>query len=198
MTLPLFDVSLVGFESHLAKSDFAVRAASIAEAREFIARHHYAGGSSNTASVVHGMFFGLALVGVAMWMPPTGPCARSVAGDSWRTCLSLSRLAIDPAIPTNGASFLVGKSIRLIRREGRWTHLVTFADESQGHNGAIYRATNWTYAGLTKPTARWVDSNGRQVAIKSTVSRTKSEMEALGHRMVGRFAKHKFTMDLTK
>lgn len=99
-------------------------------------------------------------------------------------------------MPKNAASFLVGRSVRLIRQGGRWTHLVTFADQSQGHTGTIYRATNWRYVGLTKPEPRWVDSSGRQVARKATTSRARSEMEALGHRMVGRFAKHKFTMTL--
>jgi hypothetical protein len=105
---------------------------------------------------------------------------------------------VHPDVPKNGASFLVGRSIRLIRQGRRWTHLVTFADESQGHAGGIYRATNWTYVGRTKPEARFVDGSGKQVARKATTSRTRAQMEAIGCRMVGRFSKHKFVMALTE
>jgi hypothetical protein len=73
---------------------------------------------------------------------------------NWRRVLSLSRLALAPTEPQNAESILIGWSVRRIRREGKWVALVTFADESQGHTGTIYRATNWTYVGRTKPEAR--------------------------------------------
>jgi len=110
--------------------------------------------------------------------------------------LALSRLVVVPGEPTNAASILIGACIREIRRRRQWPLLVTYADQSQGHTGTIYRATNWTYAGLTKPEPRWVDQEGRQVSRLATKSRTAAEMTALGYRMSGKFAKHKFTMDL--
>jgi hypothetical protein len=110
--------------------------------------------------------------------------------------LALSRLAVAPTEPQNGASILIGESVRRIRRDGKWKALVTFADESQGHTGTIYRATNWRYIGRTKPYPRWEAPDGRQVAKKATRSRTEEEMRSLGYRMVGRFSKHKFIMIL--
>jgi hypothetical protein len=92
---------------------------------------------------------------------------------------------------------LIGWCIRELRRGNAWDHLVTFADSSQGHNGTIYRATNWVDRGLTKPAPRWVDGDGRQVATKcGPVTRTRAQMEALGYVMTGRFSKRKFTMSL--
>lgn len=179
-----------------AASDFTVRDAPFADVRALVVAMHYSKGASNTASECHGLFAFGRLVGGALWLPPTRVCAESVAGGAWRTCLSLSRLVVAPWVPTNGASFLVGRSIRLIRAKRRWSHLVTFADESQGHTGTIYRATNWTYVGRTKPEARWVDTNGAQVSRLATKSRTRAEMAALGYRIDGHFAKHKFVMEL--
>jgi hypothetical protein len=93
---------------------------------------------------------------------------------------------------------LLGASIRKIRKDGRFLSLVTYADESQGHEGTIYRASNWEYVGRTKPEPRFVCAEtGRQVSRKcAKVSRTRAEMEALGYRMVGAFSKHKFVMRL--
>jgi hypothetical protein len=64
--------------------------------------------------------------------------------------LCLSRLAILPDVPANACSFLLARSRRLIDDKA-WPCLVTYADEWRGHTGAIYRADNWQYEGLTRP-----------------------------------------------
>jgi hypothetical protein len=177
------------------RGDYSVRDVPMADAVAFIRSHHYAKGCSQTAVYRHGLFRDNILVGVALWLPPTKRCAMTVH-EHWQRVLSLSRLAVAPTEPQNAASILIGASIRLIRREGEWKALVTFADDSQGHTGTIYRATNWIYRGKTSATPRWEDSNGRQVARLSTRSRSISEMKSLGYTMVGKFAKHKFVLAL--
>lgn len=174
-----------------------MRDCSPAEGRALIAQYHYAKGCSHSGVYYHGLYRRdtRALVGVAQWLPPTNKCARTVHPD-WRRVLSLSRLVILPDEPQNAASLLIGASIRMIRKSGRWAALVTFADESQQHTGAIYKATNWTDCGRTKPAPRWVDANGKQVSVLSTKSRTKAQMLALGYRIEGRYSKRKFTMVL--
>lgn len=170
----------------------------VAEARRLCQQWHYSRGGSNTATDVHGLVRvddPLRLWGVAWWLPPTRVAAESVHED-WKRVVSLTRLVIDPDAPRNAASFLLGRSLRILRREGRWVAVVTYADESQGHTGAIYRASNWTYVGRTGPYPRWLDGDGKQVAPKATVSRTKAEMEALGYHIEGRYHKHKFVMML--
>lgn len=167
--------------------------------RSFVAAHHYARGASNTSVFCHGLWLGDELVGVAMWLPPTRVAAESVApqgSDSWRGVLALSRLAVAPSVPKNGASFLIGRSIRLICQDPRWHTLLTYADTAQGHTGAIYRATNWTYLGSTRPGRRWAAADGRQASGKSTRNRTKAEMLALGYVQLPPSVKHKFVLRL--
>lgn len=178
------------------RSDYSFNRVPHAMARQAILAWHYAGGSSNTSVYAFGLFRGLLLVGAALWMPPTKVCALTVGASDWRRVLALSRLAIRPGEPQNAASILIGRCLKFIRREGKWLAAVTFADSSQGHLGGIYRATNWTHRGTTKPEPRWVDALGRQVARKATTSRTAAQMTALGLRMVGRFSKEKFTISL--
>lgn len=87
--------------------------------------------------------------------------------------------------------------MKAIQQDGRFVTLVTYADESQEHTGTIYRAANWHYMGRTKPTPRWLEpSSGRQVSPKSTVNRTKAQMEALGYVRDGYHHKHKFVLHL--
>lgn len=188
---------------HLRARDYEVRllpnrGEGFQAARQFVADHHYSKGCSNTSVYSYGLYRcgHTELLGVAMWLPPTKCAAKSVNENQWQRVLSLTRLALHPSVPTNAATFLMARSIRQIRADGRFCSLVTYADEFCEHTGAIYRGANWSYVGTTGKQPRWEDADGRQVAPKSTVNRTKAEMEALGYRKVGSYRKHKFVMHL--
>lgn len=178
---------------------------------QHIAARHYARGASKTYAAIHGLLRASdgVLVGVAHWLPPT-PVAqrwalkqitkhtgRTFEPDDWKRVVALSRLAVTDGEPQNTTSMLIGRSIRALREEGRWIALLTYADTSQEHTGAIYRATNWIYCGLSKPKPRWVDRDGRQIATKmGPKTRSRNEMLALGYTCEGSFRKHAFVMPL--
>ena len=184
----------------LRASDYGVRTVSVAEAKSFIFEHHYAKGSSNTAVYAFGLFHRILpqMLGVTVWLPPTRVAAESVDRDRWQKVLALSRMAVHPAVPRNACSFMLSRAVRAIARDSRFVALVTYADESQGHFGGVYRAAGWEYVGRTGAQPRWVDPvTGRQVATQSTTTRKRSEMEALGYLRSGPFHKHKFIKRLT-
>lgn len=182
------------------RSDYTFRQVDHAIGAALIREHHYARGCSKTGTM-YGMFRGDALVGVAQWLPPTKVCAQSVLPehDLWKYVVSLTRLVVLPSEPQNAASMLIGASLRWLPTlrtpwsQRKWLAAVTFADDSEGHTGAIYKATNWIEKGKTKPYPRWVSTDEVQVSTKcGPKTRTKAEMEALGHRIVGYFKKSKF------
>lgn len=186
-------------EARLRKHEWRVGPARFAAARALVEQHHYARGGSNTFVYLHGLYRigGDELQGLVWWLPPTRVACESVNKADWKKVLSLTRMVILPGVPKNAASFLLARSVRAIKNEGRFVSLVTYADESQGHDGGVYRAANWTYVGRTGPYPRWVDpATGRQVAPKATVNRTKAAMEALGYEKQGDFYKHKFVTHL--
>lgn len=187
-------------ENPLRAADYFVKDVGISAARDLVTLYHYAQGASRTRVYTHGLYHRDRpddCLGVAWWMPPTKPAAASVSLD-WRSVLSLSRLVIAPDMPTNAASFLLGQSMQMIRQIGAWHTLLTYADAGEGHTGAIYLATNWTYLGTRGATAVWKDAEGRHVAKQSTRTRTIAEMAALGFVNTGKTHKHKFVMYLTK
>ena len=156
--------------THLRKAEWDVRHIDAhATAARLIRAWHYSGSVANTSTYRHGLFpSGEFLTGdpygVALWIPPTRTAAATLT-QNWQGVLSLSRLVVDPMIGTNGASFLLGRSMRLIDRE-RWPVLVTYADTSHGHTGAIYKATNWTSLGEVPAGDTWEDERGRQCGRK--------------------------------
>jgi hypothetical protein len=181
--------------THLRRADWRVDYITHPEAVEFIELQHYAGGAPNTSTYRHALFAAddwLTVHGVALWLPPTRTAAESVSSDDPGGVLSLSRLVVAPGVPTNGASFLLARSMRLIDR-ARWPTLLTYADTRQGHTGAIYRATNWTYVGCVKGADSWVDSNGVQRGRKRAGRNLSfAEMTALGYERLPAAPKHKF------
>lgn len=180
----------------LRKQDWVVRTIKLATARRLVEAHHYSRGASNTATYRHGLFHHTATtegecLGVAWWIPPTKSAALATYPDNWQGVLALSRLAIDPSVPRNACSFLIARSMRLVDRQ-RWPCLVSYADEWQGHTGAIYKAANWTEVGKTAPEPTY-QLDGRMIARKAgPKTRTRKEMEDLGAVMIGRFSKTKF------
>lgn len=176
----------------LLAGDWVVGDCELDAARRLILAHHYAGGCSNTATHAHGLFRrrDWELFGVTQWIPPTRQAAASVWAVDPDAVLTLSRMAIIPSAPKNSATFLLGRSEKLLGR--RWECLLTYADTWRGHTGAIYRASNWTYLGLTKPERVYL-IDGRMVARKAgPKTRTHAEMIALGAEMIGSFPRHKF------
>lgn len=182
--------------NRLRAAEWFVDTVPLSTCQRLVRKHHYAGSGPNTATFRHGLMRldePTRVWGVAWWIPPTRSAAEATWDGDWRAVLSLSRLVVVPEAPVNAASFLIGRSVRLIRRDARWRCLVTYADEWQGHTGAIYRATNWEYLGTTSAEPTFVDEGGRMVARKAGPNtRTRAQMEALGYRSLGRFPKHKY------
>lgn len=172
------------------RADYRVEACKFVEARELVVKHHYARGMANTAVATHCLIrvSDGKLVGAAVWMPPTKVAAiralkdSGLAGD-WRQVLSLSRLVVSPGEPKNTAGLLLAGSRRLLARtDKRWVLGLTYADAAQGHTGTIYKATGWTESRIARrPDSVWVDAEGRQVARKSTKSRTRQQMLDAGY-----------------
>jgi len=185
------------YENRLKKKNWIVRPITLDVAQEIVREFHYAHGGSNTAVYTHGLFrkgasfWDNQCVGIAWWIPPTKSAALATYPQFWQGVLALSRLVVLPEVPKNACSFLLAQSMKLIDRE-KWPCLVTYADEWQGHEGTIYKASNWEYAGKTNPEPVFL-KNGRMVSRKAgPKTRTRKQMESIGARCVGSFSKHKF------
>lgn len=186
--------------SRLRRSEWEVRSIPLRDAQELVRAHHYAKGGANTGVFVHGLICKAtgAVHGVAWWLPPTRVACESVNRENWRGVLSLTRMVITPGTPKNACSFLLARSVKEIKKDGRFVTLVTWADEGEGHDGGVYRAANWDYLGANSGDERWIDpQTGRHVARKSAgKSRTISEMESLGYVRGGKSRKHKFVLHI--
>lgn len=93
-----------------------------------------------------GLFVDDCLVGVVTYgMPPSPQVGRGFLGEENRVnVIELNRLCINESAPTNSASMLVGRSLKLLPKKYA---VVSYADGAMGHIGYVYQATNFLYCG---------------------------------------------------
>lgn len=109
-------------------------------------RRHYIGKWPGVCVLTLAMLHGDAPVGVIVYALPPRETAKRYGGVTWE----LARLWIEDSVPTNAETWLIGQSIRHIRRHRPDVEfLVSYADPSRGHTGMIYRAANWAQDGRT-------------------------------------------------
>lgn len=103
-------------------------------------RAHYIGRWPASHLLVLGLRRKSEVLGVITYSEPHREIIERFGLETWE----LSRLWIHDSVPKNAETFLIGRSIRYIKK----THanirtLVSFADPEVGHSGTIYRASNW-------------------------------------------------------
>lgn len=183
----------------LRSAEWIIARCEQGEAVAFIESTHYAGGAPNTSVARHALYRAGEdrICGIALWLPPTRNAALSVNRENPRGVLALSRLCIAEDVPTNGASFLLGGSMKRIDR-AIWPTLLTYADTLYGHTGAIYRATNWTCLGEVPGSDAWIGPNGeRRGRKRGKVNLSMVQMAELGFTRLPKMPKIKFVHDVT-
>jgi len=97
-------------------------------------------------SYAYGLMRDGLLIGVCTYgTPPSHTLLKGIAGESWaKHVLELNRLTCDN--DKNNASFLVGRSLRLLPKP---SIVVSYADTGVGHIGYVYQACNFIYTGLS-------------------------------------------------
>jgi hypothetical protein len=100
--------------------------------------------------VAVGLFIDDTLAGVCTYGTPATANQRRLCGEEYaEKMLELNRLYIHDYAGKNSESWLIGQSFKVIEQNyPNYTVLLSYADTGQGHQGIIYRATNWLYTGL--------------------------------------------------
>jgi hypothetical protein len=110
----------------------------------FVSQKHY----SRRASIfwmAFGLEIGGKIEGVVVYGVPSPAVNLHAFRDRDFRLYELSRLVVQTA-EKNAASFLVGRSLRMLPAP---CAVVSYADTEWGHSGIIYQATNWIYTGPT-------------------------------------------------
>lgn len=93
------------------------------------------------------IFDGDKLIGVITYSLPSCPICKKFNNQ----IIELSRLYLIDEAPKFSETHSIAKSISLLKQmKTKYRWIISFADNSVGHNGTIYQASNWIYTGKTK------------------------------------------------
>lgn len=65
--------------------------------------------------------------------------------------VELRRLCCIDNTPKNTESYFIGKTLRWLKRNTNYKMVISYADSFHGHEGIIYKASNFEYLGMTSP-----------------------------------------------
>jgi len=114
------------------------------EIKDFIKSWHY---SKSSRSQQQKHVFKLVdtsdrLVGVAIY---GNPMSKSYNGSK---TIELRRLCLIDDTPKNTESWFISRTLKWLNKNTDYTSVVSFADPNKGHQGTIYKASNFSYDGL--------------------------------------------------
>jgi GNAT superfamily N-acetyltransferase len=125
---------------------------------EFLSKYHYLNGR---AGVAFGAFYDDTLIAVCVF----SKCVRKQMADrvaDFSTVLELSRFCIRPEYQVhNLGSWMLSRCVKRIKAlKPEIMALISFADTTYDHTGALYKACNWQLDGEVEPDYWYRDAEG--------------------------------------
>lgn len=130
------------------------------QAKPLIAYYHYLGAKGFRCSYAFGLYLDAELAGAIVYhgvsAPETVVGAFGLNRTDQQGIFEIGRLVLNPIYNgENWGSFLVGNSIKQLRKKTNVRAIITYADSSM-HVGTVYQASNFKYCGLSAPKCDFV------------------------------------------
>ena len=112
------------------------------EAKRLVETVHYSHTARSQQQVhVFVLHYNEAVVGAAIF-------GRPISRHYDKDTLELRRFVLTDSMPRNSESYFLSRCLKWIQKNDRTVvRVVTFADPNAGHNGVIYRASNFMFDG---------------------------------------------------
>lgn len=159
-------------QSAFNPSLFSVRPCERSEAEELL-EAHYTGTLPKGVKALFGLYEGEGLVGVAALGIPSYPgTSKSLYPENPGSVLDLRRFYVTHAVGPNAESWFLSRVLKQLPSDNEV--VLAFADQTVGHHGAIYQATNFVYLGETAPSYHYESPNGDYVHKRVPWNRAKA------------------------
>lgn len=130
--------------------DFIVKPCDIQDIREFVETWHYSGNVNGLrVSQCFALYNGEELIGGMIYGALGMANAWKKYGESESEVVELRRLCCIDDTPKNTESFFIGRTLRWLRQNTDYKVVVSYADAHYGHEGTIYKASNFQHVGMT-------------------------------------------------
>jgi hypothetical protein len=118
------------------------------QTHEWLLKKHYAH-RIPIIIISYGLYSDNIMVGICTFGPPCKAYndGEFIFNDFKVKTMELNRLCVNDDLPSNSTSWFIGQIFKLLPKP---LCLVSYSDESFGHKGYIYQATNWLYTGCNE------------------------------------------------
>ena len=177
-SIDLFDY----IEEDINIKQLKVQPVPVKQIRKAIVTGHYSGVMPDACQEAFAAITPTGLIAAAVAYGPGGNSATFKAiipGTNNTDAREMIRVWCHPNAPTNTASFVISKTMRMLPTEVRL--IVTFADTGQQHQGTIYQALNFIYLGQSATGIRYVDNTGIEVTARLANVYKMRNHERFGH-----------------
>jgi hypothetical protein len=103
-------------------------------------------------------------------------------GDDSTKVIELRRLCCVDKTPKNTESYFIGRTLRWLKQHTPITTIVSYADAEYGHQGTIYKASNFTYEGFRKG-AKVIQFEGKKYHDKAIRTKYKGKLKPFAERL---------------
>jgi len=140
------------------------------------------------------------MVGAIVFANPMSEKVREfIAGvDEKKSVTELHRLYTDDRCGKNVESWFIANALsRLKKKKPKYRFVVSYADESEGHEGTVYKATNALYTGKAQERKFYRDDDGNLRSPRQAGENITLDMaEEKGWTVEMRKTKHRFVFPL--
>jgi hypothetical protein len=131
--------------------NWSVKRVERSDIKDFIETHHYSKSINGCiADYCYALFHHDEMKGAMFYGRFAMMNQWMKYGDNKEDVIELRRLCCIDDTPKNTESFFIGASLRQLKKDWGGKTIVSYADNEYGHEGTIYKATNFDYIGQTK------------------------------------------------
>ncbi|MBK9390511.1 MAG: helix-turn-helix domain-containing protein [Bacteroidetes bacterium] len=135
----------------------------------WVSARHYSGSCPRATRFAFGLFDGERMIGVCLFGLPT----RNQARLKYDGMLELTRLFVEDGTPKNTESYFISRCLNSLKKEEEILGVISYADPNVGHQGIVYKASNFTFLSKTQSSYHYLNTENKRVHIKGVWDRAK-------------------------
>lgn len=167
----------------MSVKNFTVEVCNRGEIKDFIEKWHY---SKNINGLLSDYCFKLmdgdTIIGAMIYGGLAMANAWKKYGDQKEDVIELRRLCCIDDTPKNTESYFIGSTLRWLKKNTGIKVVVSYADPEYGHEGIIYKASNFKHCGMTAK-GKVIIHNGKRYHDKSIRTKYKGELKPFAKRL---------------
>lgn len=141
-------------------SDVIIKKVTSGECKQLLTKYHYLAGVGR-GGIAYASYLKDKMMGVCIFSPLLRGNMFSNLNIPSRNIRELSRLCIHPAYnKKNFGSWFISRCLKRLKRDTNCELVSTYADSTFNHDGTIYKAANFKFDGIVKPSYWYVSEDG--------------------------------------